>query len=865
MSKHKRLLVRLFVSATAFFCVAAVALGIYFSCALRRIYNDEIYSSLKSSLSNADEYISSVTSDISDVIDSLVYYGEYVEEFKAAKDYQRYSAAQHLIEAINNITMRHSNIVGLELIIPCGDEMKVISAGDYNTEYLEKYMVADNWHTGYSLVMIPSIKTGNILAVKRPRMETEMLVAVEITPIFFTAAAENSNIVITDTSGNVMYSQNIQNSEESAEILASLASGGKSGGIDDSLSGTTIAYQKSLFDGLYIFNIQRAKNLDDNLRSVIGTLLLIIVAALLFSVVIAWMLAKLLTKRITDFSKGVKNADFENNIGYKTKKTLFSEYKIKNQVIIYHMLACSVPVLLASVVLLVSTTDAVADSGKRVFEKYAQQVRESFNIYQDKFIKGAKILALESDVISTVDSPEGSFGVGDYDDASIYNSSGELVYSPDVIPEKAGISPQEGMYTDTENVYYTASVTRFNVGEYDYSDSVIGYVRVKTDKQSFRQRAGILNNGVANVYILDKADRILLSNVVQSEGQTAEDIVLDKKYSYTVPINGGRILIVSDIKNNENYRLILETLIFVMILVALLIVYTAVMSVHFCRPIHRMNSILKEVSDGEFTKISVKTGDEIEELAESFNNMLGKIQDLIKERCDLWEQQRELNYRNKEAQLNLLQSQINPHFIYNTLESIKWLVLSRDTEKASDMITRLAELFRQSLKKGPNEILLSEELDAVRAYIGIQLVRFEDSLSVSESIEVDTDKFKIIRMCLQPLVENAITHGVEPMEGVGTIELSVKKEDKNIVIKVIDNGVGMTYERLLEVRKSLERGSDEGSKKGIGMVNVNRRVKLLYGEEYGLSVDSEPDRGTCITLTVPGEREENLHGTAEGM
>ena len=863
MSKHKRLLVRLFVSATAFFFVAAVALGIYFSCALRRIYNDEIYSSLKSSLGSADEYMSSVTSDISDAIDSLVNYGEYVEEFKKAKDYQRYFIAEHLIKAINNITMRHSNIVGLELIIPCGDGMKVISAGDYNTEYLAKYMTAENWHDGYSLVMFPSLKTGNILAVKRPRMESEILVAVEITPIFFPATAKNSNIVITDTKGNVMYSQNMQSSEENAEILASLASGGKSSGIDDSLPGRIIAYQKSLFDGLYIFNIQRARNLDDNLRSVIGTLLLVIAATLIFSVAVAWMLAKLLTKRITDFSKGVKNTDFEKNVGYKTKKTLFSEYKIKSQVIIYHIVACGVPVLLASIVLLVSATDAVADSGRRMFEKYAQQVRESFNICQDKFIKGAKILAIEPDIVSAIDNADASFDKSDYDGASIYNSDGHLIYSPDAVPDKTDIIPQERMYTDSENVYYTASVTRFNLGEYDYSDSIIGYVRVRSDKKRFRERAGILNNGIANVYILDKSDRIILSDVVQSEGQTADDIALYKKYSYTVPINGGRILIVSDVKNNENYRLILETLIFVIILFVLLIVYTVVMSTHFCRPIHRMNRILKEVSDGEFTEISVKTGDEIEELAESFNNMLSKIQGLIKERCDLWEQQRELDYQNKEAQLNILESQINPHFIYNTLESIKWLVLSRDTEKASDMITRLAELFRRCLKKGANEIMLSEELDAVRAYIGIQLVRFEDSLSVSESIDADAGKFKIIRMCLQPLVENAITHGVEPMDGVGKINISVKKEDNNIVIKVIDNGVGMTSERLDEVRAALEKGSDEKGKTGIGMINVNRRVKLLYGEKYGLSVDSEKGKGTCITLTVPAVS--NIQGTAEGM
>ena len=857
MSKHKRLLVRFFVSATAFFAVAAVVLGIYFCSAVRRIYNDEVYSSLENSLSNADEYISSVAKDISDAVDSFVYSGAYVQAFKQSRDYERYAQAQKLIAAINSITARYSNIVGLKLIIPCSDEMKVISAGDYSTVALEKYMSEENWPEDYGLTIIPSTTTGNILAIKRPRMSTDMLVAVEIMPIFFTSAAENGNIVIADTEGRVMYSQHMINSEEDEKILHEIAAEGKSSGIYDALSGTAVVYSKSVFDGLYIFNIQRVKNLDDNLRGIIATLLLIIAVTLLFSVAVAWMLAELLTKRITDFSKGIKNTNFENSINYKTKKTLLSGFKVKNQVIIYHALACGVPLFLAAAVLLTSTTGVVRDSEKRVFEKNAQQVRESFNIWQDRFARMAKIAALEPEVIEVIENPTASYNAGIYENMSIYDRNGELIFSPDAIVESHSINPKEGMYTDRENVYYTARVTRFNVGERDYTDSIIGYVGVNTDKKSFRERAGIETDGGENVYVLDENDKIILSDIVHSEGQTQDTIVIGRGHSLVMPVNGGKIVVVADVKNNESYRLMFETLLLVLLLMGLLAIYTAVMSGHFCSPIQKMKALVKEAADGEFVTISVKTGDEIEELAESFNNMLLEIQGLIKERCDLWEQQRELDYQNKEAQLNILQSQINPHFIYNTLESIKWLVLSGDNEKAADMITRLAGLFRQILKKGDNEIPLTEELEAVRAYIGIQLIRFEDSLTVEENIDVDLSKYKIMRMSLQPLIENAVSHGVEPSEECGRIVLEIKEEGNNLVIRVKDNGIGMSKERLMTVREALKGNADARMNVGIGMVNVNRRIQLLYGEDYGISVDSTENEGTSITLTVPSGRVQN--------
>jgi len=856
MKKQSRhLSSRLFLSAMIFFCISVLVLGMYYFVTVRRVYNNGIYRSQQNNLYNADEYITSIAMEISDAVDSITQQETTIQQFVQEKNFGRYLNSKKLSKIVSNITAEHSNIVGLSLLIPCDGEMKYISAGDYDSADLSQYMKQERWPKDYELHMMPREKSGNILAIKRPRMQKEILVAVEITPIFFGKAADGENIVITDGDGKIVYRQHIISEESIELLLADIVQNDATEGTDDSLTDTTISYSKSRFNGLYIFNIQRAENLDDNLKRIFSVLGLMIVLTLILMSAIAWFLARLITGRITELNSFVKHASFdESKLSLSGRHPLFV-IPIQKQIIIYHIASCGIPFILAVVVMFGNMIDVVEDRTRRVFEKYVLQTQESFHLYQERYIKKAKVLALDADIIAFLQNPAGEYSPDTDEVINLYNSEGVQVYPPEKFLSDTRMVKSEGVFTDRDRIAFSAKVTVAAASDKDYNDSVIGYVELVQDKNSFRDTLAIeRSSDLATIYILDEQHKICLSNHVQSEETFLPEKMFSEAGTYSLPVNGGKLFAVMDYREiaSERYRMILEACLIILLMLAALAGYTAIYSKHFCRPIHVITGTIKKAADGEFDSISVHTGDEIEELARSFHEMLHQIQDLIAERCSLWEKQRELYYQNKEAQLNILQSQINPHFIYNTLESIKWLMLSDEPEKADDMITRLAELFRQSIRKGESEILLKEELDSLDAYNAIQLVRYEDSLEIIRDIRVDTTAYKITKMCLQPLIENAVTHGVEPKGEKGRIQILIEQIKDTLVVEVTDNGVGMSPARLDEVRNVLRSNTPpESETSGVGLANVNRRIQLMYGEEYGLSVNSETGVGTCITLRIP--------------
>ena len=385
MEKRKKFLsAKLFASAMIFFCISVILLGAYYVHTVNRVYTDEIYMSQKNSLYNADEYVSSVAMEISDAVDSLSEYEQVFAGFVAAYDYNRYLYSLDLTKIINTVAAEHSNIVGIEALINCGGDIKVISAGDYNTEYIKKYMTVDAWPKDYELMVIPSEKIGNILAVKRPDMDTNILVMVEITPFFFGTAENGGNTVITDCNGEIAYRRHAIQNDRLVSLISDIVKSNSSSGINDHIAGTTVAYSKSEFDGLYIFNVQNAENLDDNLKRIFSMLVLIIIITFLVSLIIAWILSRVITRRITTLNSFIKNNDYKNSSDYEITGNCFKKPGIKHQVIIYHCISCGVPLILAVAVMLANTIGAVGDGAKRVFEKNTYQVRESVNLYFDK-------------------------------------------------------------------------------------------------------------------------------------------------------------------------------------------------------------------------------------------------------------------------------------------------------------------------------------------------------------------------------------------------------------------------------------------------------------------------------------------------
>jgi multi-sensor signal transduction histidine kinase len=285
----------------------------------------------------------------------------------------------------------------------------------------------------------------------------------------------------------------------------------------------------------------------------------------------------------------------------------------------------------------------------------------------------------------------------------------------------------------------------------------------------------------------------------------------------------------------------------------LLAMINAFISDKISNPIKSLDGSVREIESGNLDVEIVPSGSyEVEHLGKSIKNMLGRIKVLMSDLVA------EHNAKRK-SEFDTLQSQINPHFLYNTLDIIVWMIENENSDKAVNIVTALAKFFRISLSKGKNIITVKDEVEHVRNYLMIQNMRFKNRFEYSIDVDEKVLSYSSLKLMLQPLVENAIYHGMEFMDGDGEIDVKVFKEDNSLYFTITDNGLGMSEDMVETLLSKDFVPSKKGS--GIGVKNVNERIKLYFGSEYGLKVESEPDEGTKITIHLPavvyGENDED--------
>lgn len=262
------------------------------------------------------------------------------------------------------------------------------------------------------------------------------------------------------------------------------------------------------------------------------------------------------------------------------------------------------------------------------------------------------------------------------------------------------------------------------------------------------------------------------------------------------------------------------------------------------RPIRRIQTYIKDMENGEFGKpLPSMRSDEIGSLAENTQEMSGKIGELL-------ETVKTEQKRMRTAEFKALQAQINPHFLYNSLDSINWLVRKGNTEKATEMISALTTFFRIGLSKGRDIITVREELEHVRSYLVIQKIRYENQFEYSFYVDPETENYFVPKLMLQPLVENALYHGIKLCDRKCILMIQVLSHGDRIEIEVLDNGAGMDAETLESVRKAVEH-KGENRANSYGVVNVNDRIQILAGQEYGLRLTSEKGVGTSARIVLP--------------
>lgn len=286
----------------------------------------------------------------------------------------------------------------------------------------------------------------------------------------------------------------------------------------------------------------------------------------------------------------------------------------------------------------------------------------------------------------------------------------------------------------------------------------------------------------------------------------------------------------------------------ILLIIFIVILINSYISFRVTNPIRELEKSVKELEEGNLDADIYMGGSyEVQHLGKSVQDMKFRIKGLMQDIVNEHEEKRK-------SEFDSLQAQINPHFLYNTLDIIVWQIENEKQSEAVHTVTALARFFRLSLGKGKNIVTVRDEIDHVKNYLMIQHMRFKNKFDYEFDIAEDVLELPSLKLMLQPLVENAIYHGMEFMDGDGMIMVKAWRKEDELYLSVADNGLGMTEDKV-EMILTGKSTSGNGRGSGIGVKNVNERIKLYFGEAYGLTIDSEPDEGTTVIIHLPAKDE----------
>lgn len=287
---------------------------------------------------------------------------------------------------------------------------------------------------------------------------------------------------------------------------------------------------------------------------------------------------------------------------------------------------------------------------------------------------------------------------------------------------------------------------------------------------------------------------------------------------------------------------------FIIVLIIAVCIIDALVALYFtgkvANPIKKLMMLMKQVETGDFdVNMEIASKDELGKLSESFNVMVKKLDNSMKM---LFENQRKL----RKAELRALEAQINPHFLYNTLDSVCWLARAERSDEIINTVVALTKLLRIGLSRGDEIITIGNEVEHVNNYLIIQKMRYRKKFDYIIDVPEEIKEYKILKLILQPLAENALYHGIKSKMEKGTIRISAGENSNTIAFSISDTGIGMSQKQIAVLEKSLE-DKDSTKAEGIGLKNVNERMKIYFGEEYGLSFESEEGVGTTVNFKIP--------------
>lgn len=469
-----------------------------------------------------------------------------------------------------------------------------------------------------------------------------------------------------------------------------------------------------------------------------------------------------------------------------------------------------------------------------------------------------------------------------------YTNSGELVAAAPVATEKENLDiVHQEWFTEAvgqmENIHFSTPHVQnlFDNTSYRYywvvslsqaveltnrGNSTLGVLLVDMNYSSIEQLLNKANtdNSSEYVYLMDSNGEIIyhpkqkliytdlyeennLAAVNYEDGSRQEQFQGEKRLITvkTVSYTGWKIVSVVPM---SSFNMGLSgtrqfAILFVSLAMLMIIVLNQLVSARITKPLQKLNESAKEWEAGNMNPhIYVGGSLEVEHLGKTLRSTVEQVQQLMH---DILVEQEE----KRKSELDALQSQINPHFLYNTLDSIVWMIEGERYEDAVFMVTQLASLFRISLSRGKTIIRIEDEIRHAKNYMNIQKVRYKNIFRIDFRIEEEILNCCTVKLVVQPLLENAIYYGVECMDGEGEIEVVGCRRGDEVYIEVKDNGIGMPKETVDALLTENNRVRKKGS--GVGIINVHNRIQLRFGKRYGLEIESRPDEGTTVRIHLP--------------
>ncbi|OCT11813.1 hypothetical protein A8709_28505 [Paenibacillus pectinilyticus] len=632
--------------------------------------------------------------------------------------------------------------------------------------------------------------------------------------------------------------------------------------------------------------------------------------SLIFVMILSFWFAGTLSKPLLELTQGLSTGFAALNERSAIEPHIsFPNFSVRWKLIAYFILTTFVPNLLFVLLLTYVHYDNYQHKVMQFTESTVQQVKRNIDYSLKSYDRLTQQLIFHPDVQQTMRKSEEAtlqpsdmtllelqFGnvkqrKREFLSMELYNQTRDRIYTgmyagtvpisktdPRVFERLDHSSGELQLIGTYRNLYMTPVLTfarKISSSSAGNLGSQLGYLIVNVEQDMLNNIFRTIRIGDSGYFFLiDQSGTILshdnddlTSHVLQKDDPLISEMMQQKSGSTFKTVGSNRYMVFYDTASyfgvkmvgivpsaelkKKVYHLIWYGAAFFALFGILILLIATVISGLISKPLRKLQDLMHEVNTGNFeARMNHKGRDEIGSLSRHFNNMIKRLNELITENYQSKIREKELMFLEKEAQLHALQQQINPHFLYNTLESIKWMAFRQGAEEIVEMTTALGQFFRVSISKKSGLIPMTDELDHLEQYLRIQKIRAKNRFHIIWNVSEELQYSLTVKLILQPIVENAIVHGLDPMEADGLLMIKGYIEGSHMHIEILDNGMGMSEEQLQRLR-STEEDQRESNHTGIGLINVFQRLNLYFGEHYSWDIDSKAGKGTLVRLHLP--------------